>query len=152
MTIPKHDQIRVPALSLLAEREQLQLREFEKPLAKHFDLSKDEVQAEYASGNGKIFYDRISWALSYMNMAGLLNKPKQAVYEINDLGKEKLKSLESINQFIATAIAKKQDNKLKKSANKVSVDDESLTPQEALYESSMKIRPLQKVPYNTRET
>lgn len=38
MTIPKHDEIRVPALSLLVERGQLKLKEFEAPLAKHFGL------------------------------------------------------------------------------------------------------------------
>ncbi len=70
MTIPKHDEIRVPALSLLSERGQLKLREFEAPLAEYFGLSEDEIHEEYESGNGKIFYDRVSWALSYMNMAG----------------------------------------------------------------------------------
>lgn len=140
MAIPKHDQIRVPALSLLAEHGQLKLREFEEPLAKHFGLSEDEVQEEYDSGNGKIFYDRISWALSYMNMAGLLSKPKRGLYEISSLGREKLKSPESVNQFIATEFAKRQENKPEKSADKVSVDDENLTPQEELYESAKKIR------------
>ncbi|HET9031835.1 MAG TPA: restriction endonuclease [Dokdonella sp.] len=139
MSIPKHDQIRVPALSLLAERGQLKLREFEQPLAEHFGLSDAEVQEEYDSGNGKIFYDRISWALSYMNMAGLLSKPKRGVYEINDLGKEKLKAPEALNQFIATQFAKQQDNKPAK-ADKVALDEENLTPQEELYESAKKIR------------
>ena len=137
--IPKHDQIRVPALSLLAERGQLKLREFEAPLAKHFDLSDDEVQEEYDSGNGKIFYDRISWALSYMNMTGLLSKPKRGVYEISELGRERLKNPESINQFIATEFAKKQQSKPNKS-NQVALDETNLTPQEELYESAKKIR------------
>ena len=55
MTITKHDEIRVPALSLLSERGQLKLSEFEAPLAKHFALSEDELHEEYESGNGKIF-------------------------------------------------------------------------------------------------
>ncbi|MGP9807285.1 restriction endonuclease [Halomonas sp. AOP12-C2-37] len=137
--IPKHDQIRIPALSLLAERGQLKLREFETPLAKHFGLSDDEVQEEYESGNGKVFYDRISWALSYMNMAGLLSKPKRGVYGISDLGMQRLKTPESLNQFIASEFAKKQENKPNKS-NKVALDETSLTPQEELYESAKKIR------------
>ncbi len=137
--IPKHDQIRVPALLLLAERGRLKLREFEAPLAKHFGLSADEVQEEYESGNGKIFYDRISWALSYMNMAGLVSKPKRGVYEISTLGREQLKTPESINQFIATEFAKRQQNKPNKS-NKVALDETNLTPQEELYESEKKIR------------
>jgi len=139
VSIPKHDQIRVPALSLLAKQGELQLREFEQPLAEHFGLSDAEVQEEYDSGNGKIFYDRISWALSYMNMAGLLNKPKRGVYAINGLGRKQLKTPEKLNQFIAAQLAEQQGNKPSKS-NQAAPDAESLTPQEELYESAKKIR------------
>lgn len=139
MTIPKHDEIRVPALSLLVERGQLKLKEFEAPLAKHFGLTEDELHEEYESGNGKIFYDRISWALSYMNMVGLLNKPKRGLYEISALGLEKLSVPQSINDFIAVEITKKQKDKPEKSPQ-VSINHESLTPQEELYSSAEKIR------------
>lgn len=139
MTIPKHDEIRVPALSLLSENGQLKLKEFEAPLAKHFELTDEELQEEYESGNGKIFYDRISWALSYMNMAGLLNKPKRGLYEISELGTEKLKTPQSINDFIAAEIAKQQKNKPNKQPE-VAISNESLTPQEELYSSAQKIR------------
>jgi len=139
VTIPKHDEIRVPALILLSESGQLKLSEFEAPLAAHFGLSEDEVHEEYESGNGKIFYDRISWALSYMNMAGLLNKPKRGLYEISPLGSEKLKTPENINDFIAIEFAKKQKNKPAKTSQ-VSTNQESLTPQEELYVSAEKIR------------
>ncbi|WP_319557343.1 restriction endonuclease [Thiomicrorhabdus sp.] len=139
MTIPKHDEIRVPALSLLSENGQLKLKEFEAPLAKRFELTDEELQEEYESGNGKIFYDRISWALSYMNMVGLLNKPKRGLYEISELGAEKLKTPQSINDFIAAEIAKQQKNKLTKQPE-VAISNESLTPQEELYSSAQKIR------------
>lgn len=139
MTIPKHDEIRVPALSLLSESGQLKLREFEAPLAKHFSLTEDELHEEYESGNGKIFYDRISWALSYMNMAGLLEKPKRGVYEISPLGTEKLASPENINGFVADEFTKKQKLKPTKQSQVVA-DQESLTPQEELYASAAKIR------------
>lgn len=139
MTIPKHDEIRVPALSLLSECGQLKLSEFEAPLAKHFNLTEDELHEEYESGNGKIFYDRISWALSYMNMAGLLNKPKRGIYEISPLGTEKLLSPESINNFVAAEFAKKQKSKSTK-PSQVVTGQESLTPQEELYASAAKIR------------
>ena len=46
MTVPKHDEIRIPALSLLSERGQLKLSEFESPLAEYFGLSEDEVHEE----------------------------------------------------------------------------------------------------------
>lgn len=139
MAIPKHDEIRVPALSLLAERGQLRLKEFEVPLAKHFGLTEEELHEEYESGNAKIFYDRISWALSYMNMAGLLNKPKRGVYEISPLGCEKLAVPQTINEFIATEVARKQKHKPVKELQQP-FNHESLTPQEELYSSAKKIR------------
>jgi restriction system protein len=46
VTIPKHDEIRVPALLLLAERGQLKLSEFEAPLAEHFNLTEDDQLQE----------------------------------------------------------------------------------------------------------
>lgn len=139
MTIPKHDEIRYPALKLLSERTQLKLAEFEAPLAEHFGLTDDEIRQEYESGNGKIFYDRISWALSYMNMAGLLKKPKRGVYELSSLGVEKLAEPDSLNQFIASVLAEAESNKPDKSAQ-LAASSEGLTPQEELYASAEKIR------------
>lgn len=139
MTIPKHDEIRVPALQLLSERGQLKLSEFEAPLAAYFGLTDEEIHAEYESGNGKIFYDRISWALSYMNMAGLLKNPKRGTYEISTLGSAKLATPDEINSFIAVEFAKKQQNKPSKPVS-ASTETEGLTPQEELYSSADKIR------------
>ena len=70
MSIPKYDEIMIPALKLLSENKSLTRKQLELPLAKYFNLNDDEITLEYDSGNGKIFYDRISWALSYMNMVG----------------------------------------------------------------------------------
>lgn len=54
----------------------------------------------------RVFYDRISWALSYMNMTGLVQKPKRGIYQISGPGIEQLKSPENINAFIAAKIKK----------------------------------------------
>ena len=57
------------------------MKDFLNPLAIYFDLSDEEVSEMYESGNGYIFYNKISWTLRYLNMAGLLNKPKRGVYK-----------------------------------------------------------------------
>lgn len=137
--IPRHDEIRVPALSLLAERGQLRLRDFEAPLARYFGLSDEEIQEKYESGNGRIFYDRISWALSYMSTTGLLSKPRYGVYELSELGREKLKNPATINAFIAAEYAERQRAKSKQSSG-TTIGETDLTPQEELYESAKKIR------------
>lgn len=139
MTIPKHDDIRVRALKLLTEHDSLKLNEFEAPLARQFGLSEGELSQEYESGNGKIFYDRISWALSYMNMAGLVQKPKRGTYQISDIGKEKLKTPESINSFIEAQIKQREPVKREKISS-IKIVNADLTPQEELYDSFSKIQ------------
>ena len=136
MTIPKHDEIYIHALTWLARRHQRKLSEFEAPLAEHFGLTDAERHEEYASGNGRIFYDRIGWALSYMNMAGLLTKPKRGIYEISPLGREKLATPDKINAFIASQLAKKRQTKAAKPAEPLG----SFTPKEELYASAEQLR------------
>jgi restriction system protein len=107
-----------------------------------FDLSDKELNEEYASGNGKIFYDRICWALSFMSMAGLIDKPKRGVYQISDLGEAQLKDLNGLHRFITGAMTQRaakrkdfQDGEAVSASN-----DEQLTPQEELYSSAEQIR------------
>lgn len=137
MAIPKHDEIRVPALKLLKEKgTALRLKEFEKPLAEYFQLTEEELTQMYESGNGPVFYDRISWALSYLGMAGLLNKPKRGTYELSETGKEILKTPENVNSYIQKEIEKRDSSKKTKKENGILEETTSdLTPQEKLYAS-----------------
>ena len=139
MSIPKHHEIRIPALKLLVDGSQLKVNEFEMPLAAYFELSADEIDKKYASGKAKIFYDRITWALSYMNMAGLVRKPKRGVYEISALGLDKFKDPEALNQFIALEIEKRKKTRSEERREELG-EEESQTPQEELYRSADEIR------------
>jgi restriction system protein len=139
MTIPKHDDLRVPSLKLLTKNDSLKLNEFEAPLALQFNLNKEEISQKYDSGNGKIFYDRISWALSYMNMAGLVQKPKRGTYQISDIGREQLKTPENIDTFITIQIDKRETDR-KKETPITQIINVDLTPQEELYDSFSKIQ------------
>lgn len=140
MSIPKHDEIRLPALKLLQERGILKLNEFTKLLAEHFHLTEEELNEEYESGNGLVFYDRISWALSYLNMSGLLEKPKRGYYKINDKGIELLKSPSHINKYIDSKLRKRDASKLEKEIKVIDSLSKELTPQENLYNSYVNIR------------
>lgn len=140
MTIPKHDEIRLPALALLSRTDSLKLKEFEAPLAKHFGLTKEEILREYESGNARIFYDRISWALSYMNMAGLVRKPKRGVYQISEKGLELLRKPDTLNDYIAEQLSKRESSRKTKKKTDEGQHEGELTPQEELYQSSAKIK------------
>ena len=139
MAIPKHDEIRIPALELLINSNTaMKLRDFEIPLARKFNLTEIELSQMYQSGNGPVFYDRISWALSYLNMAHLVEKPKRGAYLISEKGKELLKTPDKIDAYIKHTIDKEEQAKKEKNiVNEVSTD---LTPQEKLYDSFEKIK------------
>lgn len=146
MSIPTHDEIRVPALKLLKENGILKLKDFEAPLAKEFNLTHDELVKMYDSGNGPVFYDRISWALSYLNMAGLTKKPKRAYYEITEDGIKILSTPEKVDDYITEKV--QQRNQEKSNISTVNtpfvarMDDstDDMTPSETIEISFEKIK------------
>ena len=141
MSIPKYDEIMIPALKLLSENKSLTRKQLELPLAKYFNLSDDEITLEHESGGGKIFFGRISWALSYMNMAGLTQRPKRGVYQISETGKAQLNRPKKIHDFIAEQLEKREPvTTTTKKENQQQGLHERLSPQEELYESFAKIK------------
>lgn len=145
MAIPTHDEIRIPALRLLKESKILKLKEFEAPLAKEFNLTDDELNQMYDTGKTKIFYDRISWALSYLNMSGLVNKPKRAHFEITENGNILLNTPNKINEFIAEQIRlrnQERNNSTNKNISVSNINDsnDEMTPSETIDMSFEKIK------------
>ena len=144
MPIPKHDELRIPLMDLLKSKGEMKLRELIDPLALHFKLTDEDVNTMYSSGNGHVFYDRVSWAASYLNMAGLLEKPKRGVYIINEKGLELLRTPEKVDKYIADQIEKREPTRsYKKTAkDELRIEDtqSDFTPQEKLYSSFSNIR------------
>ena len=146
MSIPTHDEIRVPALKLLKEKGVLKLKDFEVPLAEEFNLTHDELIKMYDSGNGPVFYDRISWALSYLNMAGLTKKPKRAYYEITEDGMKVLNTPEKVDEYITKRIQQRNQeksiviNENITTSNSIDDSNEDMTPSETIEISFKKIK------------
>lgn len=145
--IPRHDEIRFPALELLVDGAPRRPRDIEQPLAEHFGLTEEEIGRLYESGNGPMFFDRIGWALSYMSMAGLLDKPKRGIYQINDTGRRLLAAPDKLDEFIRERIEARRQEQNAAQAESLTegdgaTDDEAseLTPQERLYQSYENIR------------
>lgn len=119
---------------------------FTDPLIKHFNLTDEEATKEYESGNGLIFVDRISWALSYFALTGILNRPKRGSYVISALGKTFLdKTNEEINIFVKQKMSERQAEKLNNTelgqdVGKNNINQNANTPQEQLYASYETIR------------
>lgn len=145
--IPKFDEIRIQALKELSSGEIMRAKELRIPLAKHFGLTEEEMNVWYPSGNGEIFSDRISWALSYLFIAGLVEKPQKGDYKISKKGLSMLSSCtgEQINDFVKTTVNAKSSKKNSKNKDinntsfHVEKDDER-TPEEELADSYDRIK------------
>lgn len=144
--IPQFEEIRLQALRELSSGAVMRTKELRDPLAEYFQLTEDEINAWYPSGNGNIFLDRISWALSYLFIAGLVEKPKRGDYKISLKGLEMLSNStdEQITIYVKNAVLANSSKKIVKSkgcdpmANK-SVSEEH-TPQENLDNSYNNIK------------
>ena len=55
--IPQFEEIRIQALKELSSGSIMRAKELRIPLAKHFQLTEEEMNAWYPSGNGEIFLD-----------------------------------------------------------------------------------------------
>ncbi|MCY4354643.1 MAG: restriction endonuclease [Truepera sp.] len=76
----------LPLLELAGEQKTLQFREAVNLLAQHFALTDDEVRRPLPSGQRSTFYDRVSWARTYLKKAGLLESPKRGWLRITERG------------------------------------------------------------------
>ena len=142
MALPKYDELQLPALTLLADGKPRTSRDFIEPLAQQFSLSKEETEIAYDSGNKQVFFDRICWALSYLNMAGLVSKPKRGVFQINQEGRQLLNSPLQLKSYISTKVrARESVKKQKKNVKEpLHFEEEKLTPEEALFDSYQGIK------------
>jgi len=138
MAIPKYDEIQYEALNLLNDGKERRLKDFTEPLGVIFKLTDTELLQEYESGNGLIFKDRISWALSYLNMADLVEKPKRGIYKINGNGVKALNDKSGFRSFIKNKLSKRS-SKSRKGVTTTNVNDNE-TPSEALFKSFEGIR------------
>ncbi|MDY0090693.1 MAG: restriction endonuclease [Flavobacteriaceae bacterium] len=143
MAIPKYNEIQLPVLKILSDGKILKLKDFIEPISNEFSLTNEEINEMYPSGNGHILYDRISWALSYLNMAGLLDKPGRGLYKISLKGLEILQTPDKLISFVEKAVQKSYKKKKEYEVSQTELTEnkiEDLTPQEKLYNSFNKIR------------
>lgn len=147
MAIPKFDEIMIPALRELAKADvgTVEWKQLEAPLARFFNLTEEEQATEYESGNGRIFLDRISWALSYLSIVKLIERPKRGYCKITDLGRSLSGDEQAIRKHAKEKIAEHEAQKKAKKAaigndDKSSVLNSEVTPDEALNHAAQDIR------------
>jgi len=142
MAVPKHHEFRIPILNLLKDGKELGTQEFVEPMAIEFKATEEEKTEIYEKGKHNKFANRVFWALSYLNMSGLVTKPKRGIYKISVKGLELLKNPETINDYIKEELKKRKDqtNDEDSTVSEVIESNDDLTPEESLQNSFEQIK------------
>ena len=90
MPIPDYQTLMAPILHELADGQPRPLAEIRARVARRLDLPDDDLRELVPSGQKPLFHDRVSWAVSYMKQAEVLERPKRGVYELSPRGREVL--------------------------------------------------------------
>lgn len=86
MAIPDYQTLMLPALRALDDgREHIPKDLFER-LASDYHLAPEERTALLPSGRLPVFNSRVHWAVTYLTHAGLIEKPRRAVWRISAAG------------------------------------------------------------------
>jgi restriction system protein len=86
MGIPLFQQITLPLLKLLEDKQEHSLREVIDLLTGGFNLSEEEQRALLPSGKQAIFDNRVGWSRTYLKKAGLLESTKRGFFRITERG------------------------------------------------------------------
>ncbi|WP_051006310.1 restriction endonuclease [Liquorilactobacillus vini] len=89
--LPSWDGLVYPTLLFLSDGKVHKKREVEAGVIDQIGLPNELRNLTYQKNNSNIIEDRLSWALSIMTIANMLNRSQRGQYQINELGKNLLK-------------------------------------------------------------
>ncbi len=90
MAIPDFQSVMRPVLQAVGDGVPLPLSELRVRIADVFQLTEEERKERLPSGNQTVINNRVGWARTYLNKAGLLTIPDKGMVQITDRGREVL--------------------------------------------------------------
>lgn len=90
MAIPDFQSLMRPVLAAVADGTPLALSSLREQVANSFHLSEEELQERLPSGKQTVINNRIGWARTYLNKAGMLFIPAKGMVQITERGLEVL--------------------------------------------------------------
>ena len=146
----------LPFLQHIADGNEHSNSEIQDALATHFALTNEEIEQYLPSGGQRIFYNRVHWAKSYLNMAGIVEYTRRGYFRLTSRGKAVLENnptdinnryLQQFPEFVANFRKPKSENRNSTSDSDDSTDqalinetEQTSTPEEVLVNSYLTIR------------
>lgn len=146
MAIPTYEELMLPLLKLLSDKNTYTNKQCNEILAKQCNITEEEKRETLPSKKSSIFYNRVNWAKTYMKKAGLVEAPKRGGVRITYLGEQllkenptelKSKDLERYDSFIEFT---NKSNKNNSTVNRVTEIEENKTPDESLEDAILKLK------------
>jgi restriction system protein len=147
--IPSYEEIMLPLLKMLQDRQEHSLQEAEDYLSKFFNLTEDERRELLPSGQQPVFRNRLGWARTYMKKAGLLTNTRRAHFMITDRGLDLLhENPKEINaqlltrypEFIEFKLIRRSKENDNEKTHDLIEDESRKTPEESLEDAYQKLR------------
>jgi restriction system protein len=153
MPVPSYDTFMLPLLRLLADGQEHDIRELRDKLAAEFNLTDEDRAARVSNGRQRAFDNRVGWAKTYLDKAGLITSPRRAWCRIAEAGqgvlaqkperisKDFLLQFESFRAFAVRPVAEDSvDEEAPPSQAEPGTQGATVTPEEALERAYGEIR------------
>lgn len=92
MGVPSYEELMLPLLRALADGQEHNMRTLREGLATTLGLTEADRRALLPSGKQPVFANRLGWAKTYLDKAGLLETVRRGVYRLTDEGRKLLDS------------------------------------------------------------
>ena len=90
MPVPDYQSLMLPTLKAFASGREPSLSQVRERIASSEGLSAEDVREMLPSGRQSVFANRVSWAVIYMERAGLLERVRRGVYRLTQEGERLL--------------------------------------------------------------
>lgn len=146
MTVPEFQSFMAPVLHILSDGRERHVADIREQAADAVGLSPADREEMVPSGQKTLYDDRVSWAIAYMKQAGLLKRPRRAVYSITDRGRAVLaehpdrvdKSV--LSQFEEFRSFQKRSRESRTTGTGDEEDGDGKTPEELLQSGYQQVR------------
>lgn len=138
--VPEFEEFLLPTLKVLADGTTLSVQQIREAVIAVFNFSDEELKERTRSGNNTKVNDRITWALTYLRQAGLVESPQRAYGQITFPGLELLENPPKVitRNFLYSKYPSFRDfNNRKRGQNKDNKNGNvATTPNKAVHDST----------------
>ena len=90
MPVPDFQSLMLPTLKALSGSVEIRISEVRKRVAAAEGLTAEQLEELLPSGRQSVFTNRVSWAMTYMERAGLTARTRRGVFQLTEEGKQLL--------------------------------------------------------------